>query len=74
MVLMNAGKAARNQASIMNRPNCGGNKKGGLGPRVGWFLSSNPSMVGAPNVTMKICRPNRTTQVQRYGYRATLGP
>jgi hypothetical protein len=30
MVLMSAGKAARNQASIVNRPTCGGNKKAGL--------------------------------------------
>lgn len=30
MVLMSAGKAARNQASIVNRPTCGGNKKSGL--------------------------------------------
>lgn len=30
MVLMSAGKAARNQASITNRPTCGGNKKAGL--------------------------------------------
>ena len=30
MVLMSAGKRARNQASIVNRPTCGGNKKGGI--------------------------------------------
>ena len=30
MVLMSAGKAARNQSSIVNRPTCGGNKKAGL--------------------------------------------
>ncbi len=30
MVLMSAGKAARNQAAIVNRPTCGGNKKAGL--------------------------------------------
>ena len=30
MVLMSAGKAARNQSSITNRPTCGGNKKAGL--------------------------------------------
>ena len=27
---MSAGKAARSQASIVNRPTCGGNKKAGL--------------------------------------------
>ena len=30
MVYMSGGKAARNAASITNRANCGGNKKGGL--------------------------------------------
>jgi hypothetical protein len=45
---MNAAKAARNQASIVNRTNvCGGQKKCGLAPRVGWFMSSNPNLIGA---------------------------
>ena len=35
MVLMNAGKMARNAASIVNLPTCGGPKKGGLAPSVG---------------------------------------
>lgn len=35
MVLMNAAKAARNQASIVNLPTCGGPKKGGLAPSIG---------------------------------------
>jgi hypothetical protein len=30
MVYMSGGKAARNAASITNRANCGGSKKGGL--------------------------------------------
>ena len=30
MVYMSGGKAARNQASIVNRATCGGPKKGGL--------------------------------------------
>jgi hypothetical protein len=48
MVLMNSAKAARNQASIVNRTNiCGGNKKSGLAPRIGFFLSSNPNLIGA---------------------------
>ncbi len=47
MVLMNAAKAARNQASIINRPTCGGNKKSGLAPRIGFFLSSNPNLIRA---------------------------
>jgi hypothetical protein len=50
MVLMNSAKAARNQASIVNRTNvCGGNKKGGLAPTVGWYLPSNPNLIGATN-------------------------
>lgn len=75
MVLLNAGKAARNAASIVNRTNtCGGNKKGGLAPSVGWFLSSNPNLIGATNTQFGLmCIPNRTIQTQSYGYRATHG-
>jgi len=74
MVLMNASKNARNQQSIVNRTNvCGGNKKSGLGPRVGWFLSNNPNLIGVPQTIPKICVPNRTIQTQKYGYRATIG-
>ena len=74
MVLVNAGKMARNAASIVNRQNiCGGPKKGGLVPRIGWFLSSNPSLIGAPQSVPKFCIPNRTIQTQKYGYRATIG-
>ena len=49
MVLLNASKAARNAASLINRPSCGGPKKAGLAPTVGWFLSSNPNLIGATN-------------------------
>ena len=74
MVLLNAGKAARNAASIVNRPNCGGVKKGGLAPSVGWYLSSNPNLIGATNTQFGLtCRPNFTIQTQSYGYRATHG-
>ena len=73
MVLFSAGKAARNAASIVNRPTCGGNKKAGTAPRVGWFLSSNPSLIGAPQSVPRFCIPNRTIQTQKYGYRATIG-
>jgi len=72
MVLMSAGKAARNQASIVNRPTCGGNKKAGIAPRVGWYLQSNVMLVGAPQSVPLICRPNLTIQTQKYGYRATI--
>ena len=73
MVLMNAGRNARNAASIVNRPTCGGNKKAGPAPRVGWYLTSNVNLVGAPQSVPLICIPNRTIQTQSYGYRATHG-
>jgi hypothetical protein len=71
---MSAGKSARNQASIVNRQNtCGGSKKSGLAPRVGWYLSSNVNLVGAPQTIPRFCIPNTTIQTQKYGYRATIG-
>ena len=70
---MNAGKAARNAASITNRPTCGGPKKAGTAPRVGWYLTSNTMLVGAPQSVPRFCIPNRTIQTQSYGYRATHG-
>lgn len=75
MVLSNASKAARNQASIVNRTNiCGGSKKGGLAPSVGWYLPSNPNLIGATNTQFGlVCKPNTTIQTQSYGYRATIG-
>jgi len=75
MVYFSGSKAARNAASICNRTNvCGGNKKGGLAPSVGWYLSSNPNLIGATNTQYGlVCRPNYTIQTQSYGYRATHG-
>ena len=74
MVYMSGSKMARNQASIINRPTCGGNKKGGLAPSVGWYLYSNPNLIGATNTQYGLtCRPNLTIQTQSYGYRATIG-
>ncbi len=75
MVLMSAGRSARNQASIVNRTNiCGGNKKAGLAPRSGyWFMQSNPQLIGAPQRLPLVCVPNRTIQTQKYGYHATHG-
>ena len=71
---MSAGKAARNQASIVNRTNtCGGNKKAGTAPRTGWFMQSNPTLRRAPQRVPLICIPNTTIQTQSYGYRATHG-
>ena len=73
MVLSNSAKMARNQASIINRPTCGGNKKAGTAPRVGFFLQSNPGLFRAPQTVPLICIPNRTTQTQKYGYSAIHG-
>ncbi len=70
---MSAGKMARNAASIVNRPTCGGNKKAGTAPRVGWYLSSNVNLVGAPQSVPRFCIPSRTIQTQKYGYHATHG-
>ena len=49
MVYMSGSRMARNAASITNRPTCGGNKKAGLAPTVGAFISSNPNLIGATN-------------------------
>ena len=75
MVYMSGSRNARNAASITNRPTCGGTaKKGGLAPSVGFFLSSNPNLIGATNTQYGLtCRPNLTIQTQKYGYRATHG-
>ena len=71
---MNAGRNARNAASIVNRPTCGGTaKKSGLAPRVGWFMQSNPTLMGAPQSVPRFCMVSRTVQTQKYGYRATIG-
>jgi hypothetical protein len=75
MVYMSGSRNSRNAASIVNRTNtCGGNKKGGLAPSIGWYLSSKPNLIGATNTQYGlICIPNRTIQTQSYGYRATIG-
>lgn len=71
---MSGSRAARNQSSIVNRTNtCGGMKKAGLSPSVGWFLQSNPMLVRAPQTLPLVCVPNRTVQTQKYGYSATHG-
>jgi len=73
MVYMSGSKMARNAASITNLPTCGGNKKAGTAPRVGWYLTNNPMLIGAPQSVPTVCMPNFTTQTQKYGYRATIG-
>lgn len=75
MVYMSGSKAARNQASIVNRTNvCGGGaKKAGIAPRIGFFMQSNPTLRRAPQSIPLVCVPNMTIQTQKYGYRATIG-
>ena len=74
MVLSNGSKSARYQQSICNLQTvCGGPKKAGTVPRVGFFLSSNPSLIGAVQSVPKTCVISRTIQTQLYGYHATLG-
>ena len=81
MVLMNASKAARNQASIVNRPTCGGVKKAGTAPRVGFYLDNNVNLTRAPQSTPQytfcVSTPqwpiSTTIQTQQKGYRATIG-
>ena len=74
MVYMSGSKASRNAASIVNRTNvCGGPKKAGIAPRVGWYLTSNVNLIGAPQTIPRFCIPNRTVQTQKTGYRATIG-
>jgi len=74
MVYMSGNRSARNSASICNRTNvCGGPKKAGTAPRVGWYLSSNTMLVGAPQSVPRFCIPNTTVQTQKTGYRATIG-
>lgn len=74
MVYMSGSKMARNAASITNRPTCGGTaKKAGIAPRIGFFMQSNPTLIGAPQSVARVCVPSRTVQTQKYGYRATIG-
>jgi hypothetical protein len=78
---MSGSKAARNQASIINRPTCGGVKKAGTAPRVGWYLDNNVNLTRAPQSTPQysFCVSTQqwpistTVQTQQKGYRATIG-
>ena len=75
MVYYSGSKNARNAASIANRTNvCGGGaKKAGIAPRVGFYLTSNVNLRGAPQSIPRFCIPNTTVQTQKTGYRATIG-
>lgn len=62
---MSGSKASRNQASLINRPTCGGPKKAGLSPTIGWYLSSNPTMKGAVNTQLgAVCVGNYSNSSQ----------
>ena len=81
MVYMSGSRASRNQASIINRPTCGGVKKAGSAPRVGWYLDNNVNLRRAPQSTPQysfcVSTPqwpiSTTVQTQQKGYRATIG-
>jgi hypothetical protein len=67
MVYNSGSKAARNQASIVNRSNvCGGPKKAGLAPRSGyWFMQNNPNLTGATNTQFGlVCTGNYSNPSQ----------
>jgi len=49
MVYMSGSKMARNTASIINRPTCGGNKKVGLAPSIGILSANRSAYIRAPN-------------------------
>ena len=75
---MSGSRMARNAASICNRNNvCGGVKKPGLAPSVGWYLASNPNLIRAKNTSFNdVCNSafiSRTIGTQKYGYRAVHG-
>ena len=55
MVYMSGGKAARNQASIVNRATCGGPKKGGLMGYIGGVGTGCVSQ----RQSRQFCGPNR---------------
>jgi hypothetical protein len=60
MVYMSGSKSARYSSSLVNRTNnCGGPKKAGLSRSVGWYLPSNPKMIGAVNTQFgMVCMGN----------------
>jgi hypothetical protein len=60
MVYYSGSRNARNAASIVNRTNvCGGSKKAGLSKTIGFFLPSNPNLIGGVNTQLgNICIGN----------------
>jgi hypothetical protein len=73
-MVLSGSKMTSNSASICNRTNTeGGNKKCGLKPRVGWYVSSNVNLTRAPQRVPHKMVDFHITQTQRTGYRATIG-
>jgi hypothetical protein len=77
MVLLNAGKAARNQGKTVNRTNtCGGMKKAGIGKGIGTSRSAviMGVMRRSTQSVPKSCSDvfiSKVVQTQKYGYHAT---
>lgn len=71
MVLSGSTRTSR-ISSIINRPTCGGNKKAGIAPSIGWFMNASPSLIRAPATLFGLsCVPNTINQNQQTGYHAT---
>ena len=71
MVLSNGPRVVRNQASLVNRTNIGGgNKKGGLAPSVGLWLTSNPNLIGATNTQFGLVTVGNFTNPSQSALRA----
>ena len=66
MVYYSGSRMARNAASITNRPTCGGtSKKGGLSKTIGFFMPSNPNLIGGTNTQYGlVCTGNFTNASQ----------
>lgn len=75
MVLYSAGKMARSVAKITNLPTCGGDKKGGLAPRVGWFngMTTYPARNATNTQFGLICVGNFTNPSQQKARAMPLG-
>jgi hypothetical protein len=73
MVLSNT-KLTSRVSSIVNRGNnLGGDKKAGIAPYIGTFLTSNPNRlrVKSTKVNDALFPINRVIRTQQYGVRAT---
>jgi hypothetical protein len=70
MVLSNAPRVVRNIQSLINRPTGGGNKKGGLAPSVGLWLTSNPNLIGATNTQFGLVSVGNFTNPSQSALRA----